>query len=1135
MTISLQNFEPEETQYVSPTFIVLADIISDGDPIDLSTINVYFTGNLVISAGTILDGYNSYIDAIDYGFRISIDPSAVYRNTAVNVSIEADTIPSSGVISFERTFSTANHIGFASVVSTALIGTNIIQGGNSYSGSTFTGRNNNILFQLNSIEEPVITNRIPVVNSSDSPRNTNISFFVHDNNQEGILITTLTVYINDDLAIFGGAFVFPFTGTIQAASIDGFDGFSVLIDTSNYGLFPFSSIVQVRVIVQDAVTDPSARNTLDVTYQFFITDLIDLDEPGAELTLPSTGLGLEDCIEFDWLDAPVGSGTDLSTLDVTLRREIQTDCITSITDDIAVVDGIATSGYTLFATAIEIGDQVGYHIIICPKIPFNELETIEVVIQGEDSQGNSSTISLSISTAETSPPEILNILPIPESTDVASDAVITFDMHDSSGTGVAVDRLIVKIDDGEAVIDGVVQSGYTFGYEQDTIIDTFGLQFDGYHFSVSRDIPFDPGKEIAVEIDGYDGYNNLATEVFFFTVAPDTIPPYVMVSPANGDTGLSRDTFITVQVRDILGVDKSTVDISVQGNPAVIGGVSIPPFDVYITETESSPGVADGYQFVIDTENDFGFNERVYVDVNGDDLFGNSVSTRTSFTIYNETTPPVISGMAPRDGQEEVSRRPDIEFIVRDGYDIDYRRLNVSVNGDAAILDGVVQPFYQVTNYRLLSGYPPGVEPGDGYHVVIHPQYDFDYNSTVGVAVLAFDLSQGNSAYQEANWDIIRPRPPLYDMIPTPDQEDVGLDTNIWFEVFDDGYDIDISTLQVSIDGIAVISNNVIQGPDYVGAVSELDAYQHYAGVINPRFILEPDKTHTISISARENVSGNFSQSSYTFNTTGPLENPKTVYLGDSNGVQSVIVDSISGSTVTSSYIDGYYVHDIQAKELKYVNRLLVATQDSGAILLATNYTMNPLFYSVGDNIVRASMTTNNNGTLYLANHSRERIDVYYNVLYDDVGRNTPDAYYGADGYALEKLDDGYFTDMVVTEGTSTVIAGSNSIFLGTPSGVFRIETDESDPGATEINGEITTYGVGGSGGDHEILDGQTNYVVAIDVNVRLNHLYVATRSPYDEVALTYINLEDNSFAGSIPEDRLINRLINNISFEDPE
>ena len=58
-------------------------------------------------------------------------------------------------------------------------------------------------------------------------------------------------------------------------------------------------------------------------------------------------------------------------------------------------------------------------------------------------------------------------------------------------------------------------------------------------------------------------------------------------------------------------------------------------------------------------------------------------------------------------------------------------------------------------------------------------------------------------------------------MIPYSGQS-VGVDTNIWFEVFDDGYDVDITSLNLSMDGNPIIVNGEVQSPTQIN-------YQAYA------------------------------------------------------------------------------------------------------------------------------------------------------------------------------------------------------------------------------------------------------------------------------------------------------------------
>ena len=380
-----------------------------------------------------------------------------------------------------------------------------------------------------------------------------------------------------------------------------------------------------------------------------------------------------------------------------------------------------------------------------------------------------------------------------------------------------------------------------------------------------------------------------------------------------------------------------------------------------------------------------------------------------------------------------------------------------------------------------------------------------------------------------------------FTVAPANEAVDVEVDTNITFEVISgDGYRIDIASLNVVIDGASAILSNVVQTPDYAGTVNNVEDGYRYAGVIDPRFLFTGNAIHSVDISVDEEITGVRYVSVTPFITKFDIANPQTLYIGDEDGVKHIEVSSLSGdaTAAVNNIMDGYYVNSIDPLVLNQINRLAVGTKDTGCIFYSTNYAWPTLFYSVGDEIIRASLSTANDGTLYLANRSRSRVDVYYNILYDDVGRSTPDAFYSTvdatlpDGYGINELQDGYFTDMVVTIGTSTVAAGSNSIFLGTSNGVFRVETDETTPQGSEGSGSITSYGNVGSGLEYEQISGTTNEIASIGVNTSTNHLYIATKSldENDSNAFTYIDLATNTNSGFIPEARLISRLINDIT-----
>jgi len=1143
MTIVVTNFSPTG-DYANPKANITFDIYDDGNvPIDESTLQVRFEdSDYAILNGAFQDGYSGSISDIEVdGFdakSVTVIPPITLFGYTVAISISADTSPSTSVQNFLYTFSTTQYI--ANVLAAPEIPTTgaFALGPTSYGGVLFSDRNFNILYQQSAVGAPIITARNPPVNGVNIDRETNVQFSLHDSGGEGVDIGSLDVFIAGEQVISDGFFVSPNIGSINSTTVDGFAGFTVTIDPDTE--FSFSQSVSVRVIVSDLIPDPASVNTLDTTYFFTTEPFIDIIGPSPESGLPPTGVGLDACIEFDWLDAPFGDYPNFFTLNVTLIREITADCITDRREDVAVVNGVAAPGYELFANPIEIGNQKGYHVIICPDVPFNELEIITVVVNGDDSLGNSGTGTFEFSTVELTPPTILNLDPEPDETGVDPEASIIFEIHDQGGTGVDIDRLDVKIDDGEAVIGGVFQPGYSGSIENDRIIDEFGLDFDGYIVTIDRDIPYTPGKGIAVEIDGYDAYGNLATLVYDFTISPDITPPTYAFDPVGGTTGVNRDTLITVDVLDKIGVDTSSINITVQGQAAVTNGIPIAPFDVTVSEIVTVPGVVDGYRYIVDTENDFIFNKAVTTQVNAMDTAGNLSSASSTFTTFSDTTAPALTNITPGDNQLEVSLRPEITFVVRDAYDVAFDLTNVDIGGEPALRDGLIQSGFSM-NLTRISGGTLGVDPGDGYAVILTPDADFRYNQTVEVEIEVFDRSENNRTFESVSWTTIDPAPPVFEIIPGPDDVGVAVDTNFVFEIFSDGYKVDISTLNFSIDGNAAIISNVVQEPDYFGTVTTIVDGYHYRGEIDPRYLLSGNTAHSAYISAREPISGNLGVLSYTFQTADDNFNPKTLYIGDSNGVKSIQVSEFDSNSTASvnTVFDGYHVYHIDNGILNYIHRLVVSTRDHGAIFYSTNYAWPTLFYSVGDEIIRAAITDQNNGTIYLANRTRGRIDVYYDILADDEGRTQPDVFYSIgdgydDGYALAGLFDGYFTDMVVTKGTSTINAGSNSIFVGTSNGVFRIETDESVPGNTEINGELVSYGIAGGPHEYRVIEGTTNEVVAIDVNTTTNHLYVATRSPdtNDENTVTYIDLATNKRTSFIPEARLIHRLINDISFK---
>lgn len=129
----------------------------------------------------------------------------------------------------------------------------------------------------------------------------------------------------------------------------------------------------------------------------------------------------------------------------------------------------------------------------------------------------------------------------------------------------------------------------------------------------------------------------------------------------------------------------------------------------------------------------------------------------------------------------------------------------------------------------------------------------------------------------------------------------------------------------------------------------------------------------------------------------------------------------------------------------------------------------------------------------YILNSTANRVEVFYAIDEDLVGRDSPEAIY--DATTVPELIGLTINTMFIAEYLSSY-AGSNVLFLGTDAGVIRIDLDESVPGVSETNRNVETYGITGSGDDYEIIGGTTNNIIRISYDHTSRLLAVATEDP---------------------------------------
>jgi hypothetical protein len=146
---------------------------------------------------------------------------------------------------------------------------------------------------------------------------------------------------------------------------------------------------------------------------------------------------------------------------------------------------------------------------------------------------------------------------------------------------------------------------------------------------------------------------------------------------------------------------------------------------------------------------------------------------------------------------------------------------------------------------------------------------------------------------------------------------------------------------------------------------------------------------------------------------------------------------------------------------------------------------------------------------LYILNADENRIEVFYNIDGDLVGRSEPDYSYSAS--TVTAISGRTLTDLNVIEYFSGVDDFSNTLMIGTNNGLIRIDTDESTPGVSEGSMLAYTYNIDGSGATYEVLAGTDTRIIATQYNRDSSTLAVATKDATSEdFTISIIDLDVN-------------------------
>jgi len=373
--------------------------------------------------------------------------------------------------------------------------------------------------------------------------------------------------------------------------------------------------------------------------------------------------------------------------------------------------------------------------------------------------------------ADSVPPYVEPLYPTAGSTGIPVDSDVTFYIYDEVD-GVDINSVGVNID------------GVTYTNDSNSFFYS-GTPFD-YIVTINPPMNFlfdDPINIQIVAADLENPANVMPTYSYTFQTIEDMQPPYVGgLDPEANAVNVPQETDIEFIVYDSgIGVNLTSVIVEIQG----------------VTYTHNNgafyyTGNANAYHIVIDVPVNFELAEIVNVAIDASDLNGISMATfEYFFEIIDDIQPPYPGEWDPEPGEDQVPIDTNIIFNIYDNIEgVDITSVVVDVQG--------IQFTYLNTSFSYQT-------IPNGYSVILDLPSDLDYGEVVIVQIDAADLSQPANVMLtyiynfQCKFDDDPPYTGDYD--PIPGQQNVPIDSNVNFHVYDDDLGVDINTLLVEIDG----------------------------------------------------------------------------------------------------------------------------------------------------------------------------------------------------------------------------------------------------------------------------------------------------------------------------------------------
>ena len=791
-----------------------------------------------------------------------------------------------------------------------------------------------------------------------------------------------------------------------------------------------------------------------------------------------------------------------------------------------------------FDATIDASDKV---ITINPSSDLNSSQVIYVAIGNTVENVCNTALSASSATftvTDSADPILSSSSPADEATAIAVDSniVLTFNEAVDADSG---NIIIVKSSDGSTVeaidVTGSQVSGS--GSTEITINPSVTLdEQTAYHLTIDE-TAFDDSSS-----NSYAGISDATT--INFTTADGTAPT-IIFNPADGDTGVGRDSNINIEFNEVV-VNTNTSEIT---NSNIASLIALKDSNLNGSDLEFTATIdTDKKIITIDPNNNFSLGQTVYVSILAvEDASANETSLSSStFTVT--TTGAAIATIVPTNSSTDIVASSNITI----GFNTAMRNLN-----DSEITNNNVNSLITLRNTNSSgTAIPFTASINSAKNVItINPIGDFSSGQNVYVAIGTTVEDAFNNAVSAISsvFTIIDNAVPTFTFNPVDSDTNVIVSSNITITFNELIRNINNSTLTDSnVDNLITLKDADSSGSN-ITFNATIDSDKKII-TINPSNNFNSEQVIYLSLAAVEDQAGNATATT-SISFTARDSDPPVVSFFPSNSAVNVLRNSditisfteairnLDNTPITDANIDGLITlkaSNSSGADISF-DAFIDSTKENITITPTSNLPLNQVIYVA----ISASVEDEWDNAIAASTASFTTIDDRLSVTFDPADGttglpvNTNIIMTFSD--AIRHLDDSLITnanvDNLITLEYS--FSGSPIPFDATIDSAKKIIT--INPTNNLIPGDIIYVSIDSVENSSDVATGLAAGTFSVDDNVPPNVLISpsngSTNVEADAIITIYFDEEirflDNTSINNINVDSLITLKDTNSSGED--